>query len=150
MFDECLYFNTTKFTRLINSFWEEAYRPIGLSPSHAYLLQFILDQPGETLKNLAEKMDLKLSTVTRFVDALSAKGLVERRKENKDKRECSVYPTREGKKLKADLDRTSNMLRKKIRKILGNNSVSDAVSLLKKFSRKIKIEKEGENNARIK
>ncbi len=147
MFDECLYFNTTKFTRLINSFWEEAYRPIGLSPSHAYLLQFILDQPGETLKNLAEKMDLKLSTVTRFVDALSAKGLVERRKENKDKRECSVYPTREGKKLKADLDRTSNMLRKKIRKILGNNSVSDAVSLLKKFSRKIKIEKEGENNA---
>ncbi|MCK4865801.1 MAG: MarR family transcriptional regulator [Gammaproteobacteria bacterium] len=147
MFDECLYFNATKFTRIINSFWEEAYRPIGLSPSHAYLLQFILDQPGNTPKNLAEKMDLKLSTVTRFVDALSAKGLVKRRKENKDKRECSIYPTKEGKKLKADLNRTSNMLHKKIRKILGDNGVSDALSLFKEFSSRIKIEKEGENNA---
>ncbi|NOZ53925.1 MAG: winged helix-turn-helix transcriptional regulator [Gammaproteobacteria bacterium] len=147
MFDECLYFNATKFTRLINFFWAEAYRPIGLSPSHAYLLQFILNQPGETLQNLAEKMDLKLSTVTRFVDVLSAKGLVERRKENKDKRECSVYPTIEGKELKTDLDRTSKILRKEIRKILGDKSVSDTVSLLKKFSIQIKIEKERGNNA---
>lgn len=147
MFDECLYFNATKFTRSINSFWEEAYRPIGLSPSHAYLLQFILDQPGETLKNLAEKMDLKLSTVTRFVDALSAKGLAERRKENKDKRECSVYPTKEGKKLKSELAQITKTLRKKIRKILGDNGVSDAVSLLKKFSRKMKVETVGKNSA---
>lgn len=120
---------------------------MGLSPSHAYLLHFILDQPGETPKNLAGKMDLKLSTVTRFVDALSVKGLVERRKENQDKRECSIYPTKAGKKLKVELERTSNILRKKIRKILGDNSVSEAVFLLKKFSCKIKIEKEEESNA---
>lgn len=143
MFDNCLYFNATKFTRLINSVWEEAYRPLGLSPSHAYFLQFILDQPGETLKSLAGKMDLKLSTVTRFVDALSAKGLIERRKENKDKRECSVYPTKEGKKLKSELERISSMLHKKIRKILGAKEVSDAVFLFEQFSRKIKIENEG-------
>ncbi len=144
MFDECLYFNATKFTRLVNSFWEEAYRPMGLSPSHAYLLQFILDRPGETPKNLAAKMDLSLSTVTRFVDVLSAKGLVERKKENKDKRECNIYPTSKGKKLKADLERTSDMLHKKIRRILGNNGVSDAVASLKKFSLKMKIENQGD------
>ena len=138
MFDKCLYFNTIKFTRLINSLWEEAYRPTGLSPSHAYLLQFILEQPGETPKNLAAKMGLSLSTVTRFVDTLSTKGLVERVKENKDKRECSIYPTQAGKKLKTKLAQTTKILHKKIRVILGNNAVSEMITLLHSFTPKIK------------
>lgn len=142
MFEECLYFNVTKFTRMINSFWEEAYRPTGLSPSHAYLLQFVLDQPGATPKKLAEKMDLKLSTVTRFVDSLSVKGLVERRKENRDKRECSVYPTKLAINLKEDLEYISKILHKKIRRILGDINVSEAISLLRKFSADLNNEKE--------
>jgi len=142
MFEECLYFNVTKFTRMINSMWEEAYRPIGLSPSHAYLLQFIIEQPGVTPKKLAEKMDLKLSTVTRFVDSLSVKGLVDRKKENRDKRECSVYPTKRAINLKGELERISKTLHKKIRKILGGTNVSDAISKIKKFSTEINNEKE--------
>ncbi len=142
MFEECLYFNTVKFTRMINSFWEEAYRPTGLSPSHAYLLQFILEQPGATPKKLAEKMDLKLSTVSRFVDSLAAKGLVERKKENRDKRECSVYPTKPGINLKDELESISNNLHRKIRKILGETNVTEAVSLLGKLSADLNNEKE--------
>ena len=141
MFEECLYFNTVKFTRVINSFWEEAYRPTGLSPSHAYLLQFILEQPGATPKKLAEKMDLKLSTVSRFVDSLTAKGLVERKKENRDKRECSVYPTKPGINLKDELESISNNLHRKIRKILGETNVTEAVSLLGKLSADLNNEK---------
>lgn len=141
MFEECLYFNTVKFTRMINSFWEEAYRPTGLSPSHAYLLQFILEQPGATPKKLAEKMDLKLSTVSRFVDSLTAKGLVERKKENRDKRECSVYPTKPGINLKDELESISNNLHRKIRKILGETNVTEAVSLLGKLSADLNNEK---------
>ena len=142
MFEECLYFNLIKFTRMINSFWEDAYRPIGLSPSHAYLLQIILDQPGTTPKKLAEKMDLKLSTVTRFVDSLSVKGLAERRKESSDKRECSVYPTKLAINLKGDLECISKILHKKIRGILGDINVSEAISLLIKFSADLNNEKE--------
>lgn len=138
MFDQCLYFNAVKFTRLINSYWEAAYRPTGLSPSHAYLLQFILHKPGETPKNLADKMDLKLSTVSRFLDALSAKGLVERRKDSSDKRECCIYPTTAGEKLKTRLTHISNRLHKKIRQLLGDKSVNDSVSLLKEFSLMLK------------
>ena len=141
MFEKCLYFNTVKFTRMINSFWEEAYRPTGLSPSHAYLLQFILEQPGATPKKLAEKMDLKLSTVSRFVDSLAAKGLVERKKENRDKRECSVYPTKPGINLKDELESISNNLHRKIREILGETNVTEAVSLLGKLSADLNNEK---------
>ena len=142
MFEKCLYFNATKFARMINAFWDEAYRPIGLSPSHAYLLLFIMEQPGATPKMLAEKMDLKLSTVTRFIDSLSLKGLVERKKENKDKRECSVYPTNVAIELKGELEQITNTLHKKIRKILGGANVSEAVSLLKNFTTDLDNEKQ--------
>ncbi len=142
MFEQCLYFNTIKFSRQINSLWEEAYRPLGLSPSHAYAIQFILEQPGITPKNLAEKMGLNLSTVTRFVDSLMSKKLVERRKENKDKRECSIYPTSSGKKLHADLQLISKTLHKKIRELLGAEDVNSAIALIKDFSNKIISETE--------
>lgn len=141
MFEECLYFTTTKFTRLISSQWEEAYRPISLSPSHAYLMMFILENPGDTPKKLSDKMNLKLSTVSRFIDGLSVKGLIIRKKINKDKRECSVYPTELGINLNNDLTEITKKLHKKIRKILGNTDVSDAILLLEKFSNDIKTEK---------
>lgn len=143
MFEECLYFNVTKFTRTINILWEESYRPVGLSPSHAYMLLLILEQPGETPKKLSEKMELKISTVTRFIDSLTIKGLVERRKENKDKRECSVYPTKSGENLKVELKLISKKLYKKVRRILGNINVSDTIEVLKKFNAEINNENEG-------
>jgi len=143
MFEKCLYFTTTKFTRLISSLWEEAYRPINLSPSHAYLMMLILENPGDTPKKLSEKMDLKLSTISRLIDGLFVKGFIIRKKINKDKRECSVYPTELGVSLKNDLVKITKKLHKKIRKILGNTDVSDAVLLLKKFSKNIKNEKCG-------
>jgi len=143
MFEKCLYFTATKFTRLISSLWEEAYRPISLSPSHAYLMMLVLEKPGDTPKKLSEKMDLKLSTVSRLIDGLFVKGLIIRKKTNIDKRECSVYPTERGVSLKNDLEKITNKLHKKIRKTLGNTDVSDALLLLKKFSNDIKTEKYG-------
>jgi len=143
MVEECIYFNVTKFSRAINLLWEEEYRLLNLSPSQAYLLQFILDKPGETPKVLAEKMGLKLSTITRLVDGLSTKGLVERKKENKDKRECNIYPTKSGKNLERALNKTSKVMHKKIRKLLGEKDVESIVELIIGFNNKIETEREG-------
>ncbi len=141
MFEKCLYFTATKFTRLISSLWEEAYRPVNLSPSHAYLMMLVLEKPGDTPKKLSEKMDLKLSTISRLVDGLFVKGLIIRKKINKDKRECCVYPTQPGINMQNKLNKITTELHSKIRKILGNTDVSDAIVLLKKFSEEIKTEK---------
>ena len=143
MFEECLYFNVTKFTRTINVLWEESYRPVGLSPSHAYMMLFILENPGETPNKLAQRMGLKISTVTRFIDSLSAKGLVERKKENTDKRECSVYATKSGENLKIELKKISKKLHTKIRKILGETNVAKTIDILKKFNTAMNNENEG-------
>jgi len=140
MFERCLYFNATKFTRLISSSWEKAYRPVNLSPSHAYLMMLILESPGDTLKKLSAKIDLKLSTVSRLADGLCSKGLIVRKKTNNDKRERNIYPTKNGLNLKNDLEEITRKLRKEIRKTLGSTDASEAISLLKKFSENLRPE----------
>jgi len=137
MFDKCLYFNVIKLSRTIGSLWESAYRPLGLSPSHAYLMQLILDSPGDTPKSLAKKMDLKLSTISRLVDGLSSNKLVERKKENQDKRECSVHPTRNGLRLEKDLNQITESLKKRMEKVLGVSNVKSAVSIIDELNKTI-------------
>lgn len=137
MFDECFYFNVIKLARQIDRLWTDAYRTMGLSPSLAYSLQYILGQPGITPNELSIRMDLEFSTVTRFIDSLVLKGLVERRKESKDKREINIYATDKGKSLKPDFDSISSNLHKNIREILGTEKVTDVISIIKHLSKVI-------------
>jgi DNA-binding MarR family transcriptional regulator len=79
----CLYFTASAFSRTITRLADDAFRPTGLSPSHAILLMVVHDQPGAVLKDLGRELQLAPSTVTRFADALAARGLVERRQTGK-------------------------------------------------------------------
>lgn len=135
MFDECFYFNVIKLARQIDRMWTDAYRPTGLSPSLAYSLQYILANPGITPNELSIRMDLEFSTVTRFIDSLVVKGLVNRRKESKDKREINIYATDNGKSLELVFDSISSNLHKNIRETLGTDQVADAISMIKHMSK---------------
>ena len=79
MFEKCIYFNTNALVRQINKIWDEAFKPFGLSPSHAYVLRVVLDQPGISMKLLSEELELAPSTVTRFVDSLVTKKTIKTR-----------------------------------------------------------------------
>ena len=78
MFDKCIYFNLVTLTRKINKIWAEEFERLGLSPSHGYLLFAIAEKPDTSQKLLSELMELDASTITRFIDTLSRKGLVEK------------------------------------------------------------------------
>jgi len=104
---------------------------------------FILDRPGETPKKLAERMGLKLSTISRLIDKLFIKGLVVRRKSNKDQRECCIYPTKTGVYLSGELEEITNKLHINIRKILGDEDTSNAIESLKKITDKINVNNRG-------
>jgi len=138
MFDKCLYFNVVKLSRTVNLLWESAFRQFGLSPSQAYLMKFILKEPGDTPKNLAQKMDLTLSTVSRLIDGLAAKKLIEKKKENTDKRESSIYPTDMGKKIEKELNQTLDTLRKRIENLIGNKKLASVIPMLADLNNAIK------------
>ncbi len=83
MVHHCLYFTANSLSRAMTRLAEEAFRPTGLSPSHAFVLMLAAEEPGIGPGELAERLALAPSTVTRFVDALVLKGLLSRTAEGR-------------------------------------------------------------------
>ena len=135
MFERCLYFNLNALTRKVNKIWEQAFREFGLSPAHAYLLRLVLANPGITQTGIATELTLEKSTVTRFVEALEAKGYLLR---NKSGREQLVFPTRTAKAIGARLEQEGNTLYRRMIKNLGNDALAQLVGDLRDAGGKLK------------
>lgn len=136
MFERCLYFNVNALARKINRIWEEAYRDLGLSPSHAYTLRVILASPGISHKELATALQLEKSTISRFVDGLQKKGLVQRmRIGGNDRREMSLLPTVAAEQLHDKLEATGERLYQQMLGSPGALSLPELVRDLRKAAK---------------
>lgn len=75
---------------------EEAFATTGLAPSHGYLLMQVSDKPGIPLGRVAEVLALDASTVTRIIERLETRGLIEKKI---DGRSRSLFLTPAGRAL---------------------------------------------------
>jgi DNA-binding MarR family transcriptional regulator len=60
--------------------------PLGLTPPQVGLLRAIGDEPGRTQQAVADEFHLPPSRMVGFIDDLEANGLVERRRDQRDRR----------------------------------------------------------------
>lgn len=75
----CLYFGLSVMQRRVKKLAEDAFAPLDMSPSHAFVIMALAEH-GETPSGiLADKLGLAPSTITRFLDKLEERGLVSRR-----------------------------------------------------------------------
>lgn len=93
---QCLYFTTSALARKVEKLAVESWKPVGLSPSHAYLLMAVLDEPGVQPTQLAAQLQLQPSTITRLMQKLEHAKLIIRTTEGKI---TNVYPTPKAKEL---------------------------------------------------
>ncbi len=100
---QCLYFSANALARSMTRLAEEVFAPTGLRPSHAFVLMTVASNPGAHPGQIAEKMQLTASTVTRLVEALERRSLLVRVPGG---REVNVILTKEGARL-ADVARTA-------------------------------------------
>ena len=78
-----LFFLSAALSRRLSSQADEQFAEFGLSGSHALLLMLIGDHPRIQPGQLAQKLHLKPSTITRLVNKLERRKLVERHSEGR-------------------------------------------------------------------
>lgn len=76
-----------------------------VTASQAYTLLAIPEESDITMNELSEAMDLANSTMTRMVDHLLRKGIVQRRHDDEDRRVVRVGLTAEGRELRHTLEK---------------------------------------------
>jgi DNA-binding MarR family transcriptional regulator len=139
MFERCLYFNVNALARRINRIWEEAYQGLGLSPAHAYVLRTVLAEPGISNKDLAVTLQLEKSTVSRFVNALQQKGMLQgMRVGGDDRRKMRLFPTVEAQSLQHELEQTGERLYQQLLGSMESVSLPELVRDVRKASNNLR------------
>jgi DNA-binding MarR family transcriptional regulator len=92
----CLYYSANALSRLMTKMADEEFAITGLSTSYAFLLMTVNNKPGIQPKEISEQMQLTPSTITRLIEKMEQKKLLERKSTG---RTTEVYPTDKSKKL---------------------------------------------------
>ncbi|MFD2368950.1 MarR family winged helix-turn-helix transcriptional regulator [Brevibacillus sp. GCM10020057] len=132
--EDCLYFTANRLSRAITRMADEAFATTGLTPAYGYLIRLVIGSPGITQKELSEKLSITPSTLTRFVDKLEAKQLVERKVHGKT---VMVYPTEKGVELGPALRQASKKLKRLYEEILGKQLSDQLTQYLASSSKQL-------------
>ncbi|MFK7692393.1 MarR family winged helix-turn-helix transcriptional regulator [Paenibacillus sp. HJGM_3] len=112
----CLFFTANRLGRAITKLAEEEFAPTGLTPMYGYLIRLVNGEPGISQKELSEKLSVTASTLTRFIDKLEGKQLVERKGQGKT---VHVYPTEKSRALEGTIRQASKSLKERYEALLG-------------------------------
>lgn len=114
--ESCLYFQTNSLSRILSGLADEVFRDVGLSPSHAFLLMKVNDEPGIQPSQLSEALRLSPSTITRLIEKMEYRGYLERASEG---RATHVHPTEKCRGKDADLRAAWKALKERYTEMLG-------------------------------
>lgn len=135
----CLYFTANSLARAVTRMAEEEFRVVGLAPSHAFLLMLVNENPGIGPSALAERLNLAPSTVSRLVESLARKGLLERRAVGKS---AAIHPTDKGLALRGDIARCWKALYHRYSDVLGEAAAAALTRLLDEAHRSLEEQKD--------
>lgn len=101
--DDCVGFITNKVSKKISDVFNEKLSDYEVTRVQWIALYFLGKCEYINQTELAEKMDIKKSTVVRLIDRMEKEGYVRRKKDIKDRRITYICLTALGKKLRKEL-----------------------------------------------
>jgi DNA-binding MarR family transcriptional regulator len=129
-----MYFTANAFARKMEKLAGESWKRVDLSPSHAYLLMIVIEEPGVQPRVLSEELQLTPSTITRLIEKLEKKKLVVR---TMDGKVTNVYPTPKAKAMESKLQECVSEFSEAYSKILGKKESIQMVQNMHKVSDKL-------------
>jgi DNA-binding MarR family transcriptional regulator len=130
----CIYFASNALARKMEKLAMESWKKVNLSPSHAYLLMLVTEEPGMQPGTLSAELHLTPSTITRLIEKLEGKKLVVRTTEGK---QTNVYPTPKGKELYPTLQKCLDEFYNTYSTILGKEESAKLVQTMNKIADKL-------------
>jgi len=130
-YHKCLYFTSNALARKVEKLAIESWKSVELSPSHAYVLMTVLEEPGIQPGTLSDEMQLTPSTITRLIEKLEEKKLVVRTTEGKI---TNVYPTPKAKELHPKLKNCVTDFYQRYAAILGQKESDQFVRTMGAFA----------------
>ena len=133
---KCLYFTANALARKVEKLALESWSKVSLSPSHAYLLMLVAEEPGIQPTFLAEHLQLQPSTVTRLIEKLESKKLLVRTYGGKL---TNVYPTPKGKDMLPTLKECLYEFYNRYSDILGKDESAKLVQNMGRIADKLGV-----------
>ena len=130
----CLYFSSNALARVITRMAEEEFTITGLAPSYAFILMTVSQKPGIQPNEISKEMQLTPSTITRLIEKLENKGLLERKINGKF---TAVYPTDKADPILLKVKEAWMNLYKRYSLILGEEEGKTLAKLIIEASRKL-------------
>ena len=132
----CLYNSANVLARNMTRMADEAFAKLGLTSSYAFLIMTANDKPGIQPKEICQHLQLTPSTVTRLIEKMEYKGLLERKKVG---RSTEVYPTKESIKLQPKIKAAWKCLSNRYTKILGKQDSEVLVTAIHAANKKLAL-----------
>jgi DNA-binding MarR family transcriptional regulator len=88
--------------------FREALEPLGLEPRHVGMLRRLISVEGQSQLEVGQSLGINANAMVFLVDDLEARGLVERRRNPKDRRSNALYLTAAGHEALRDAARATS------------------------------------------
>lgn len=135
-FSSCLFFTATRLQKISYKIAEDEFEKLGMSPSYVYILLGVHLKPGITQKELCQELHLMPSTLTRLLDKLILKGLVEKKQDGKT---SHIYLTEKGIELKNNIDELRFKLHDRYKQILGEENYQILIKLTNESAKLLEL-----------
>ena len=112
----CLYYSANALSRILSKISDQEFAKTGLGSSYAFLLMTVNEKQGIQPKEISEQMQLTPSTVTRLIEKMEYRGLLERKSVG---RSTEVYSTEAGQAMQKELKQAWQSLYKRYSEVLG-------------------------------
>jgi MarR family transcriptional regulator, organic hydroperoxide resistance regulator len=124
---QCLYYSANALARIMTRVADEEFASLGITPSYAFLIMTVNSKPGIQPGEISIEMQLTPSTVTRLIEKMEHKGLLERKSNGKF---TQVYTTPKGEEIIPGIKACWMNLYKRYSGVLGEEDAGRLTSMI--------------------